>query len=234
MTNSQNKFHLYSAREAYDIASNDYEKWPWYRFWRTNEAPMIDDWLGGRTGIALDAGCGNAPYISELCKSKGPKFLLDISGKMLEHARSRTPKRNKKNIYFVQSDLRATPFPSAFFDFAICTRVLSNISDVGQVIRELGRVLKTGGDLIITDIHPHHCYDYTAIETSTGKIFVETFKHEISTLIEHATTSGFSLLSQNEYSLINLRKEPDKIRFSKIYLNPSAPIFFSLELRKNK
>jgi SAM-dependent methyltransferase len=63
------------------------------------------------------------------------------------------------------SDAESIPVPDAAFDAVICTEVLEHVPRPEKVVRELGRVLRSGGALIATaplgsGLHqePHHFY----------------------------------------------------------------------------
>jgi SAM-dependent methyltransferase len=50
----------------------------------------------------------------------------------------------------ILSDITDIPVPDASFDAVLCTEVLEHVSDAVPVLKELNRVLKPGGTLIIT------------------------------------------------------------------------------------
>jgi SAM-dependent methyltransferase len=47
------------------------------------------------------------------------------------------------------ADAAALPFPDGYFDAAVCVRVLHHFDDPVPVIRELGRVVRPGGVLVL-------------------------------------------------------------------------------------
>jgi 2-polyprenyl-3-methyl-5-hydroxy-6-metoxy-1,4-benzoquinol methylase len=49
-----------------------------------------------------------------------------------------------------QADVTRLPFADGFFDIVVCSEVLEHIPDNGAAIRELVRVVKPGGDLVVT------------------------------------------------------------------------------------
>jgi SAM-dependent methyltransferase len=87
----------------------------------------------------LDVGCGNRPYEYLF---KGAKYLgidVEVSG---------------REIYLKQPDLFYDginiPFENEKFDLVFCTQVLEHVSDPFSLIREMNRVLKPNGKLIIS------------------------------------------------------------------------------------
>ena len=71
--------------------------------------------------------------------------LCDLSPHMLDLARGRAEDR----IELVVADVRSLPFRDGYFDYAICIDVLPHLSSPGPGVRELRRVLRPGGTLII-------------------------------------------------------------------------------------
>lgn len=100
-------------------------------------------------GRALDAGCGTGRY-SKFLHSLGHEVTgVDLSPAMLHHAKTRNQK-----IKFIKGNLRTLPLNNVNFDLAICALALTHFSDLNQVLTELFRVVRSGGRIIISDVHP--------------------------------------------------------------------------------
>lgn len=100
-------------------------------------------------GTALDAGCGTGRY-GNFLQSIGHKVTgVDISEEMLIQARSRN-----KNANFIQGNLTKLPLDSESFDLVICSLALTHFQQIDQVLTELSRVVRPGGHIILSDIHP--------------------------------------------------------------------------------
>jgi SAM-dependent methyltransferase len=102
----------------------------------------------------LDAGCGSGRHLceafrtpgvyvagvdlnwSDLCKTKG--FLSLMS------------REKRGNWSIALADVVNLPYADDRFDVVVCSEVLEHISDNGAAIAELVRVLKPGGDLVVT------------------------------------------------------------------------------------
>lgn len=236
MTSETNS--ILPIRQGYNRIAKEYRNWYWYPFWRTNEGPIIKQWLSSQSGVGLDAGCGNAPYLNDFCSKAKSRILIDISEGMLEQAKERVKKESilspkySNNLSLIQSDLNFLPIINDSIDFILCSRVLSNNKDYRMVLKEFVRVLKTSGEILISDIHPLHSYQYTGIDLNKQRINIETYKHSIQEIVNFSISLNLKLVSFNEYTLIDLIKMPDPEKFKKLYLKPKVPIFFVLIFSK--
>ena len=94
----------------------------------------------------LDAGCGEGHLIERLKrKNKNTYYGIDLTGIALKKAKARVP-----DAILTIGDISNLPFESEFFDVVICTEVLEHIYNYEKAIREMKRVLKKDGSLIIT------------------------------------------------------------------------------------
>src|SRR3954469_19054601 len=99
----------------------------------------------------LDAACGTGDLaIADLKRGATKVTGLDFSERMLERAR-----RKDARIEWVQGDLLALPFADATFDAATVGFGVRNVADLAASLRELRRVLRPGGRVVILEIaHP--------------------------------------------------------------------------------
>ncbi len=102
-------------------------------------------------GIYFDAGCGTGNLISNLIEINNDVSLVgvDSSSVMLKRAIKKTADRGG-SIAFHKLDLNnEMPFKNNSFDGAACINVLYILDQPELLIKELQRVLKKGGRLII-------------------------------------------------------------------------------------
>jgi len=106
----------------------------------------------------LDAACGPGKY-AEILTSKGATVTgFDISPRMIELAKE----RNKNTGFFFVQDL-ASPFETLndnSYDIIVCALAMHYIEDWNSTIQEFYRVLKDGGQLIISIEHPFFEFNY--------------------------------------------------------------------------
>ena len=100
----------------------------------------------GRT--VLDAGCGTGRYLQEL-KARGAFAIgVDLSAAMLERARSVSDR-------VARADFRALPFDACSIDLVVCGLALGDVSDLEIALVEMARVMRPGGSVIYSVVHPN-------------------------------------------------------------------------------
>jgi len=92
------------------------------------------------SGKVLDVGCGKKPYRVFLSGSKVQKWIgLDLptseSGK------------TEADVYGSALDI---PFRTEIFETVFCSQVLEHVTDPARIMKEIARVLKVGGHLVLT------------------------------------------------------------------------------------
>ncbi|UCG68644.1 MAG: class I SAM-dependent methyltransferase [Thermoplasmata archaeon] len=93
-------------------------------------------------GLILDNGCG----VGNLFEHSPNKNIIgiDISEGMLNKAKSRM-------VYVVRGDTEKLPFKNLSFDSVICKALLHHVHNKEVAIREMERVLRDGGELIVVE-----------------------------------------------------------------------------------
>lgn len=103
-------------------------------------------WLGPLAGKRiLDAGCGVGAF-SEPLTAQNSVYGVDFSEKSLQFAADR-------GLYTSNDDLTALHFADNSFDVVLCIGVIQLIEDYLPVIRELVRVTKPAGTLVVQTLH---------------------------------------------------------------------------------
>lgn len=99
----------------------------------------------------LDAGCGTGNYVVALARAGFGVTGLDYAPGMLARARAKVTGDIAPRISLRRVSLNATlPFAAGSFDHAISISVLQAVADPAFTLRELRRVLKPGGTLVLT------------------------------------------------------------------------------------
>jgi len=107
--------------------------------------PLLDE-LDGRI---LDVGCGTGRHTAYLSNRGGDVVGVDQSPEMLARA---VTKHDVSEL--CQAVVTELPFADGAYDAALCALVLAHFPDLGLPLAELTRVVRPGGTLLISDIHP--------------------------------------------------------------------------------
>lgn len=99
----------------------------------------------------LDAGAGTGQISAALLGAGANVTAIDISPSMLEIARERCEKF--ENYKTLTGDLTNLPFDDNSFDFIASRWVMEFIPDWPKAVREMRRVLKPGGSLVLIFTH---------------------------------------------------------------------------------
>jgi demethylmenaquinone methyltransferase/2-methoxy-6-polyprenyl-1,4-benzoquinol methylase len=107
--------------------------------------------LGLRPGErVLDVGAGTGVSTEELGRSGAFAVGADLSTGMLRAGRA-----SGRTVALVAGDALRLPFPDASFDAVTVSFALRNVVDTGGALRELGRVTRPGGRLVVCEFsHP--------------------------------------------------------------------------------
>jgi ubiquinone/menaquinone biosynthesis C-methylase UbiE len=99
----------------------------------------------------LDAGCGSGPLMEALRGKDASVSGFDLSPAMVELARERLGEDADLKV----ADLGAPlPYPDDTFDRVVASLSLHYVKDWASALAELRRVLRPGGRLIVSIIHP--------------------------------------------------------------------------------
>ncbi len=105
----------------------------------------------------LEIGPGTGYYSLDIVPRLAPGGqldLLDIQQPMLDEVRQRAASSGIANIQTTRGDAQALPFPDATFDAAFLVATLGEIPDKGLALREVRRVLKPDGRLVVGEGQP--------------------------------------------------------------------------------
>jgi ubiquinone/menaquinone biosynthesis C-methylase UbiE len=136
------------------------------RFWVEAPHPLITrarlrEVLEPQPGErVLEVGPGTGYYSLEVAESVSPGGQLDVfdvQQEMLDHTMRRARERGIGGITPTLGDARCLHYADGSFDAAYLVTVLGEIPDQAAAVRELARVLKPGGRLVVGELFgdPH-------------------------------------------------------------------------------
>jgi SAM-dependent methyltransferase len=152
--------------EDYELQTHEVEETHW---WYRGRRRIIGEAVRGLElspgARILDAGCGSGRNMVELAPF-GAITGLELADASVARARSRGVGE------VVQGTLDAMPFEDDSFELAVCLDVIEHLDDDRRALRELRRVVRKGGTLLVTvpayqwlwsehDVINHHRRRYT-------------------------------------------------------------------------
>lgn len=184
----------YNLRTGYEQWSATYDQ-P-LRLFPIEEPPMRQLIEAIAPGTVLDAACGTGRYSLVLAERGHQVIGVDQSAAMLEIARGKLPAAD-----FRQADLTELPLPDHSVDAVVCALALVHIPDVAPALREFARVLRPGGRVIISDVHPFLVslgWQAQFPAPGEGRGFIRLHCHFASEYVSAANAAGLRLRSLAE------------------------------------
>ncbi len=153
---------------------------PWYERQRhRGYHALLDELESGLVGPhavgarVLDAGCGTGLILREVQPVAAKAVGADLSHGMLGAAAGR-------GLTVAQANLTALPFADASFDLVFSFKVLAHVQDIGLALRELTRVTRPGGRLLLEFYNPWSLR-YLAKRLWAGRISESTTERAVYT-----------------------------------------------------
>ncbi|HKO52843.1 MAG TPA: methyltransferase domain-containing protein [Polyangiaceae bacterium] len=113
-------------------------------------------------GQILDVGCGTGDDVLALAERCGPGTLVVGLERRLElvDEATRRARNVALHVHFAVGDAHSLPFTADCFDVVRADRLLSDVDDRARVLKELLRVTRPGGRLLL--------HDHEAVLTNDG------------------------------------------------------------------
>jgi ubiquinone/menaquinone biosynthesis C-methylase UbiE len=97
---------------------------------------------------ALEVGPGSGIYLKTLSEAYREVVAIDVEDAYLRHLRPLADQVH--NLELQVDDITCSKLPSGCFDLILCSEVIEHIADSQSAIREMRRLLKPGGMLVLS------------------------------------------------------------------------------------
>ena len=120
-----------------------------FQFWMKKfHVPVLKELLLNQKTKVLDISCGTGELLKKL-EGKAELHGIDLSQEMLSKARAKL----SQNVKLRKADVHDLPFKDIFFDYVISTEAFHHYYDQQKAVREMARIIKSGGKVIVVDIN---------------------------------------------------------------------------------
>jgi ubiquinone/menaquinone biosynthesis C-methylase UbiE len=159
------------------------------------EQPIVHGLLEGLPpGRALDAACGTGRHAAKLVELGHQVVGVDSTPAMLSLARKKV-----RGADFRRGELEALPVQDGSVDLVVCSLALTHVPDLGPVMREFARVLRPGGQAVLSDIHPVGTMTgaiaaFPGDDLAAGVPYVHSLIHQVSDYLTAFRGAGLAVL----------------------------------------
>jgi len=105
--------------------------------------------------VVADLGTGTGAMAALISPHVKQVIAVDSSPAMLKGAKARVRDQQLQNVDIRQGSLESLPMERASIDVALLALVLHHTVEPAAALREIHRVLRPGGVLLIVDLQPH-------------------------------------------------------------------------------
>ena len=136
----------------------------------------------------LDLGCGTGFWtlpLADIVGASGTVWALDVSQEMLDALADRKP---PKMVRLMSSELPAIDLPDAAVDWIWAAFVVHEVEPLADLMAEMRRVLRSGGQVAILDWSP----DAASTDGPPSH-----YRLNPAAVIEQLQAAGFEVLPQN-------------------------------------
>ncbi len=164
-------------KKYWDQRSGDYDRSPGHtdlpEEWRKLLSSIFRE--GARI---LDVGTGTG-FIALILAELGHEVVgVDISERMLDVARKKAEKMNL-DVKFRVADAENLPFNDEEFDAVVCRHVLWTLPNPRKALEEWGRVVKSGGKVVIIDGNWGEDGALTTLKRIVGKLGIAIYERRL-------------------------------------------------------
>lgn len=142
--------------------------------------------------VVADIGAGTGYLTLELAKKAGQVLAVDNSPRMLSVAKEQADRESLSNIEFLEGTAEELPISSKYVDLVFANMLLHHVNDPLCVLREMYRILKPGGRVVLTDIIEH---EHTWLRAEKSDLWLGFNREELESWLKE---TGFKNITVEE------------------------------------
>lgn len=188
----QRKPRVLPSVEAYALWASRYPAEAHNAFMRLEQEAMVSMLPLMAEKVVLDVACGSGRYANYASQQGANVYACDNSMDMLlvgQVAKS------------VVATMEYLPYTNASVDVVICGLAIGHLPNVDVAIGEMARVIKQGGYMVVSDVHPYQTQrgasrTFTADDGRTYA--VEHYLHTLEHIQQVTNSNGLHLTELRE------------------------------------
>lgn len=182
--------------EAYDIWAENYDAQPGNLMLDLDEMVFSEllDTIDIKHKEIADIGCGTGRHWPKISNGDIAGLTgFDVSPGMLHKLKEKFPEAKTHTI----KNNRFSDIADNTYDVIISTLTVAHIENIGEALQAWSRILKTAGDIIITDFHPD------ALASGGQRTFKHNNGHIAVRNFVHSTDAIRGILLKNNFRVVN-------------------------------
>jgi ubiquinone/menaquinone biosynthesis C-methylase UbiE len=144
--------HNEVVRESFTTQAKAFASNPWVTDEERIRRLVAAARLTGNERV-LDVATGPGYIAEAFARASREVIGVDLTAAMLAIGEERTKERGISNVSFRIGDVQSLPFEAEEFDVVVSRLALHHLQDPSQVVREMTRVCRLGGTVLVEDIY---------------------------------------------------------------------------------
>lgn len=125
------------------------------KYFNQDIRPILFERINFKDKTVIDLGAGTGYLSLALAKYAKLVFAIDQSQNMLDQIRHKATYQNLSNVFTIISDVNTIAFQSNQIDIVTMNMALHHMLEPNSIIKEMHRLLKDGGQVVISDVMQH-------------------------------------------------------------------------------
>lgn len=173
----------------------------------------------GETVLDLGSGAGIDCFLAASRVGKAGKVIgVDMTPEMIDRARQNVSKSKYKNIEFRLGEIENLPVAERSVNAVISNCVINLVPDKEKAFKEIFRVLKTGGRMLISDIVLTKNLPLAirkSVAAYVGCISGALLKKDYLQAIKNAGFKDIKIMEETEFPMEFMSNDPSAVKIAK-------------------